>query len=63
MNDSYYAITLKVDPNDRRSMDWDSYKPKKHFNRIKRLGYKVNLSYGKKEGNLYYRENLEYFTN
>lgn len=39
--DNYYGITIKVDGKEYKSCDWDSYKPKKHFERIKQFGYNV----------------------
>lgn len=62
--DNYHSITLKI-PKDAGNfaLDWDYPKSHKYFERMRKFGYKLNLGYGKGDGNMLKTENLWYFVN
>lgn len=61
MNDKYYAITLKIENEKQNALDWEFFKSKNYFDRMKDYKYSIKLTYGKNDGNMLKTENLRYF--
>lgn len=61
--DSYSAITLKIGPirTAISALDWEFPKSKAYFDMLKDNNYRVKLSYGTGDGDLYKVKNIEYF--
>lgn len=62
-DDSYTAITLRIGINKTAfsALDWDYPKAKLYFEMLQDNGYKIKLSYGTGDGDLYKPKNIEYF--
>lgn len=62
--DSYFAITLNVTQlGSNAALDWNFHKAKKYFDLLRKNRYKVELSYGAGDGDLYKLENIDHFKN
>lgn len=44
--DSFHSITLKIDNSTRHAKDWSDSRGMQLFSRLRKFGWKINLSYG-----------------
>lgn len=60
--DHIFAITLKISEDTRHAKDWSDPRGSTLFGKLKSMGWKIRLSYGKTQtGDLLVRENIEFF--